>query len=168
MPIELIDIPAAVAEYLDTQVSTIISPVTPKKPNQDVLTPGQDGTFTVRVTNAAAPDGVRLINVIYHVKIDDGSVAELIAPGTTLVSAFDTLASTTPLKPGTARTDMLVKLFASTSLEAGASQPVLQLTVHCRDQGSARLTCHIHADVDQSDLFPTSQSPNGSQTVTVV
>ena len=168
MPIELIDIPAAVAEYLDTQVSTTISPVTPRKPDQDVLTPGQDGTFTVRVTNAAAPDGVRLVNVVYHVKVDDGSVAELIAPKTTLVSAFDKLTSTTPLKSGTARTDMFVKLFASSILEAGASQPVLQLTLHCKDRGAARLTCHIHADVDQSDVFPNSQSPNGDRTVTVV
>jgi hypothetical protein len=167
MPIELIDIPAAVAEYLDTQVRTVISPVTPKKPNQDVLTPGQDGTCTVRVINAAAPDGVRLVNVVYHVKIDDGSVAELIAPATTLVRAFDRLASTTPLKSGTARTDMFVRLFASTILEAGASQPVLQLTVHCKGQGAARLTCHIHADVDQTDLFPNSQSPNGDQIITV-
>jgi hypothetical protein len=168
MPIDLIDIPAAVAEYLDTQVITSISAVKPKKPNQDVLTPGQDGTFTVTATNAAAPDGVRLINVMYHVKVDDGSVAELIAPGSTLVAAYDKLTSTTPLKPGTPRTDMYVRLAASTILEAGDSQPVLQLTVHCLDQGDAKITCHIHADVDQTDLFPTSQSPNGEQTVSVV
>ncbi len=56
MPIELTGIPAA-ASYLDTQVSTTVSAVTPKKPNQDVLTPDQDGTFAVTVTNAAKPDG---------------------------------------------------------------------------------------------------------------
>ncbi len=91
MPIELTDIPAAIASYLDTQVSVTVSAVTPTKPNQDVLTPGQDGTFTVTVTNAAAPDGVGLTNVTYHMKIDDGSVAKLIAPGSLVVGASDKL-----------------------------------------------------------------------------
>jgi hypothetical protein len=38
MSIELSDIPAAVANYLDTQVTTTVSEVTPKDENQDVLT----------------------------------------------------------------------------------------------------------------------------------
>jgi hypothetical protein len=46
MPIELTDIPAATASYLDTQVSMTVSAVTPKKPNQDVLTPGQTARAT--------------------------------------------------------------------------------------------------------------------------
>jgi hypothetical protein len=101
MSIELSDIPAAVASYLGTQVTTTVSEVTPKDENQDVLTPGQDGTFTVTVTNAGPPGGVRLINVIYHVEISDGSVAKLIAPQSAVKAAFDKIDDTTPIPGGT-------------------------------------------------------------------
>jgi hypothetical protein len=167
MPIELIDIPAAVADYLDTHVSTALSPVIPKHVNQDVLTPGQDGTFTVTVTNAGTPDGVRLTNVTYHVKISDDAVAELVVPQSAFVAAYDTLTAATPLAGGSKRQDMYVRLLAASTLDVGDSQPV-RLTVHCRDQGDAKITCHIHADIDASDLFPTSQNPNGEQTVSVL
>ncbi len=168
MPIELTDIPAAIASYLDTQVSVTVSAVTPTKPNQDVLTPGQDGTFTVTVTNAAAPDGVGLTNVTYHMKIDDGSVAKLIAPGSPVVGASDKLIGGTTLPRGSKQTEMFVTLVTSTTLGAGESQPPINIDVHCVNQGDAKITCHIHADIDQSDLFPTSLCPNGEQAVTVV
>ena len=109
MPIELSDIAAAVANYLNTQVTTTVSAVTPKDENQDVLTPGQDGTFTVTVTNAGPPSGVRLINVVYHVEISDGSVAKLIAPQNAIVAAFDKIDDTTPIPGGTLRGEMFVK-----------------------------------------------------------
>jgi hypothetical protein len=168
MPIELTDIPAATASYLDTQVSMTVSAVTPKKPNQDVLTPGQDGTFTVTVTNAAAPDGVGLTNVTYHVKINDGSVAKLLVPESAAVASSDKLIGGTTLPRGSKQTEMLVTLLTGTTLGAGESQPPINIDVHCVDQGDAKITCHIHADIDQSDLFPTSQCPNGEQAVTVV
>ena len=168
MSIELSDIPAAVANYLDTQVTTTVSEVTPKDENQDVLTPGQDGTFTVTVTNAGPPGGVRLINVIYHVEINDGSVAKLIAPQSAVKAAFDKLDDTTPIPGGTQRGEMFVKTFTDTTLDVGETQPGLHLDLHCLDQGDAKIKARIHADVDQSALFPTSLSPNGEQTVKVV
>jgi hypothetical protein len=168
MPIELTDIPAATASYLDTQVSMTVSAVTPKKPNQDVLTPGQDGTFTVTVTNAAAPDGVGLTNVTYHVKINDGSVAKLIVPESAAVASSDKLIGGGTLPRGSKQTEMFVTLLTDTTLGAGESQPPINIDVHSVDQGDAKITCHIHADIDQSDLFPTSQCPNGEQAVTVV
>jgi hypothetical protein len=167
MPIDLIDIPAAVAEYLDTHVSTAISPVVPAEESQDVLTPGQDGTCTVTVTNAGTPDGVRLTNVACHVKISDDAVAQLLVPHSAVVTAYDSLTSTTPLEGGTRRSDMYVRLHAAGTLDVGDSHQ-LHLTLHCRDQGDAKITCHLHADIDPSDLFPTSQNPNGEQTVSVL
>ncbi len=167
MPIELIDIPAAVADYLDNQVITAVSPVLPKRQNQDVLTPGQDGTFTVTVTNAGSPDGVRLINITYHVKISDDSIAQLIVPPSAVVASYASLTSTTPLKPGSKQPAIFVRLLTSTTLDVGDSQPLL-IDVHCSDQGDAKITCHIHADIDQTDLFPTSQNPNGEQTISVL
>ena len=168
MPIELSDIPAAVANYLDTQVTTTVSAVTPKDETQDVLTPGQDGTFTVTVTNAGPPDGVRLINVIYHVEISDGSVAKLIAPQNVLVAAFDKIDDTIPIPGGTLRGEMFVKTSADNTLDVGETQPVLRLNLHCLDQGDAEIRARIFAEVDQSALLPRSKSPNGEQTVKVV
>jgi len=168
MTIELSDIPAAVANYLDTQVTTTVSAATPKDETQDVLTPGQDGTFTVTVTNAGPPDGVRLINVIYHVEVSDGSVAKLIAPQNVLVAAFDKIDDTIPIPGGTLRGEMFVKTSADNTLDVGETQPVLRLNLHCLDQGDAEIRARIFAEVDQSALLPRSKSPNGEQTVKVV
>ena len=167
MPIDLVDIPAAVADYLDNQVKTAVSPVVPMRSNQDVLTPGQDGTFTITVTNVGSPDGIRLINVAYHVKISDDSIALLVVPETAAVASYDSLASSTPLTPGSKRSSMFVKLVAGGTLDVGESQPV-QIAVYCRALGDAKITCHVHADIDKSDLIPTSQNPNGEQTVSVM
>jgi hypothetical protein len=168
MPIELSDIPTAVANYLNTQVTTTVSAVTPKDETQDVLTPGQDGTFTVTVTNAGPSSGVRLINVIYHVEISDGSVAKLIAPQSVLVGAFDKIDDTTPIPGGTQRGEMFVKTFIDNTLDVGETQPVLRLNLHCLDQGDAEVRARIFAEVDESALLPRSKSPNGEQTVKVV
>lgn len=168
MPIDLIDIPAAVADYLDSQVITTVSPVMPRRPNLDVLTPGQTGTFTVTATNAGSPDGVRLINVAFHVKISDDSIAQLIAPDSAFVSSYPTLTSITPLTPGSSHSAMFVRMSVDMTLDVGDIQPPIQIDVRCLDQGDAKITCHIHADIDESDLFPTSQNPNGEQTITVL
>jgi len=166
MPIDLIDIPAAVADYLDNQVKTAVSPVIDKQSGKGALTPGQNGTFTVTVTNIGMPDGVRLTNVTIHLKISDESIAQLIVPEDAAGQAYDTLAATTPLQSGSKRAAMFIRLPAGTTIDVGESQP-LQIDLHCRDLGDAKITSHVHADIDQSDLFPTSQNPNGEQTVSV-
>ena len=168
MSIQLSDIPAAVATYLDTQVTTTVSEVTPKDENQDVLTPGQDGTFVVTVTNAGPPGGVRLINVIYHVEINDGSVAKLIAPSSAAKAAFDKIDDTTPIPGGTLRGEMFIKTFTDTTLDVGETQPPLHVDLHCLDQGDATIKARIFAEADQSTLYPRSKSPNEEQTVKVV
>jgi hypothetical protein len=167
MPIELVDIPAAVAEYLDSQVTTTVSPVTKKGTSQDALTPGQTGVFTVTAIKAGSPDGVRLINVAFHVKISDDSVAQLVVPDSVLASSYATLTSSMPLTPGSRRAAMVLRMPAGTALDVGDVQPPIQIGVHCLDEGDAKITCHVHADIDQSDLFPSSQNPNGEQIISV-
>ncbi len=166
MPIDLTDIPAAVADYLDHQVRTVVSPVIGKQSRQGSLTPGQDGTFTVTVTNRGMPDGVRLINVAYHVKISDEAIAELIVPEAAVAACYDTLTATTALEPGSRRSALFLRLASGSTLDVGESQAV-QIDVHCHDAGDAKITSHVHADIDASDLFPTSQNPSGEQTVSV-
>jgi hypothetical protein len=167
MPIDLIDIPAAVADYLGNQVRTVLSHVIGKQPGQGSLTPGQDGFFTVSATNRGMPDGVRLINVAYHVKISDEAIAELVVPEGAVAACYDSLTATTALEPGSRRSALFIRLLAGGTLDVGESQAV-QIDVHCHDAGDAKITCHVHADIDASDLFPTSQNPNGEQTVSVI
>ena len=62
---------------------------------------------------------------------------------------------------------MFVQNLVDTTLDVDDSDS-FALKLHCVDQGDAKLTCHIHADIDESDLFPTSQSPNGEQPVSVL
>ncbi len=167
MSVELSDIAAAVVNYLDTNVVTTVSAITPTKPEQDVLTPGQDGSFSVAVTNASAPEGVKLINVRYHLKITDDSVARFVPPGGLVLAAFETLTTTSPIEDGKPRGEMFVENVLDNHLDVGGSDTI-NLDLHCLKQGDAKVTAHIHADVDESDLFPTSQNPNGEQTVSVL
>jgi hypothetical protein len=168
MPIALSDIPQSVDDYLKQHVTTTVSPITPTKPNQDVLTPGQDGSTTITVTNAAAPDGIRLIDLVYHVKISDDSVAFLIPPQSALVHSSHDIAGTDLIEADEKPTEMFVRVDISTTLDPGATTTPININVHCKDQGEAELTCHVHADIDQSDLFPTSRNKDGEQALSVV
>jgi molecular chaperone DnaK (HSP70) len=57
MSFTLTDLPAAIDGYLQTEVTTTISPVTPTDTTQDVLTPGQKGHVTVTVTKQRRHQG---------------------------------------------------------------------------------------------------------------
>src|SRR5215471_11524107 len=82
MAINLQDIRDAVKDYLDTKVTTTVSEFRPDVPN--TINPGEHFKFDVTATNAKKNDGgLRLINVVYHLKVDkvNGSaVAKLIVP----------------------------------------------------------------------------------------
>jgi len=148
-------------------VRTVVSPVVGTSDAAGSLAPGQDGTFTVTVTNRGMPDGVRLINVAYHVKISDESIAQLIVPDNAVAACYDTLTGTTPVEPGSQHPALFLRLAGGGALDVGESQPV-QIGVRCYAAGDAKITCHVHADIDASDLFPTSQNRSGEQTVTVI
>jgi hypothetical protein len=76
MPIELSDIPNAVADYLDKHVTTVVDNVSSGGTIED----NEIGTFDVTVTNDPAPDGgVRLVNVRYHLTVSPAGVAKFVA-----------------------------------------------------------------------------------------
>jgi len=79
MSFTLTDLPAAINDYLQTEVTTTISPVTPVDTNQDVLTPGQEGHLTVTVTNSDAAKGLRLVDPVYYFEVDDVHVLKIVA-----------------------------------------------------------------------------------------
>ena len=115
-----------------------------------------------------APDGIRLIDVVYNVKISDDSVAVLIPPQSAIVHSSHDLAGNDPILAGEKPAKMFVRFDVSTTLDPGATSPSLTIDVHCKDQGEANLTCHVHADIDQSELFPTSRNRDDKQALTVV
>ncbi len=171
MSIVLHDIPDAVREYIDKLVTVKITTVTSTTPKHTVLTSGDDGAFTVTVFNGGVPNGVKVINVLYHVAIADvdagkGAVAKLLVPDVAIGETFADQAATKPLKPGTRQTDYFVRL-PDTDLGPGDTDE-LPLTLHCLNAGDAKISCHVHADVDRDSLFPNSESDSAGQGLTVL
>jgi hypothetical protein len=37
-----------------------------------------------------------------------------------------------------------------------------RVSVHCKEHGDVNVTCHVHADVDLSSLFPNSRNHDGA------
>jgi hypothetical protein len=168
MSIQLADIPAAVADYLDTKVTTSVSAVAPVKNDDPLLTPGEDGVFLVTVTNASAPDGVRLTNVVYHISVTPDTVAQLVVTSNPIIETRAKLHDTQLLKAGTKVSAMFCTITTDTVLEVG-DEDALALNVHCVAVGDATIDAHIHADVAEDDLFPTGEnSTNGKSSFSVV
>jgi hypothetical protein len=170
MSIELVDIPTAVADYLNSQVTTTVSPVSSGGSIED----GDIGTFSVTVKNAAAPDGVRLVNVRYHVIVSPPSVAKL--------SATTGPSSLAPQRPkddpnaavlvaGDLVEDYFIfpaGILTESSLDPGETAKFELLEVKGLKKGTATIKCHIHAEIDQASLFPTGEnSPNGTHDFSV-
>jgi hypothetical protein len=166
MPIELIDIPSAVADYLDNQVTTTISEVS----SGGTIEKDEVGTFSVTVRNAdATQGGVRLVNVRYHLTISPPSVAKFVANTSALAPQR---ASTNPNDPTLGfgdLTDVLVifpvaGFTTQAEIDAGEEAVFEALKLQALKVGTATIKCHVHADIDQSSLFPTGEnSPNGSR-----
>jgi hypothetical protein len=82
-------------------------------------------------------------------------------------ASYDTLAATTPILPGSKRSALFVRLRPEAALDVGERRR-LQIRVLCIRPGDAKITCHVHADIDNGDLFPTSQNPSAEQTISVM
>ncbi len=164
MSINLSDIPNAIAGYINEQVVTVVHRVDPAV--TDELQPGEDGTFSITATNAAAPLGVRVVNIRHHLKIEPASVAKLHVPQSPPARA--TLDPNDPvLQPG----DLVDEMFLyplDSALLVGESDSVRGLEIHSIAVGDATITSHIHGDILDEDLFPTGESgANGSRDLTV-
>jgi len=178
MPIQLTDILDAVADYLDNQVTVTVTDV---KPVDKGLSPGDRGTCTVIVRNAT--DGLRLINLRIHLEIvahqggdpdpqvdPDANttakkVALLVAPldGKTQCNDNDEVNPQDVGHGGTSPTGELIIKYTDerSALDAGIAPLIQDVELVCTEHGDVRVRAHIHADVDQSALFPNSRGKNG-------
>lgn len=167
MSINLFDIPTATSSYIDNEVDVTVTRVTAN------LEPNEDGTFTVRVTNAAAPTGVRLTDVTLHITVSDGSVLLLKAPGSAMLVPR---ATGDVNDPRLARDELVEGMFVfffddpnldlNSTLDVG-EQFELELEYHAVAAGNATIGAHIHGTVNPADVFPRSGGTNGSRSVTV-
>jgi hypothetical protein len=177
MAITLSDITAATAAYIDSEVEVRISKVTSN------LQQDHDGSYTIRVTNAAAPTGVRLTDVVLHLWVEPGQetnedpVVLLYPPGSALLSPKATndadaprLDSQTPVAefflfflagPGDDIDDFDSVLDIGEVLE-------LELDYHTERRGNAEIKFHVHANVDVDRLFPRSDGSTATKPVRVV
>lgn len=167
MPITLTDIPAAIDDYLQTEVTTTISPVTPTDSSQDVLTPGQQGQVTVTVTNSDAAKGLRLLDPVYYFEVDDGKVLKLVARsgGLAWVSYGDK-ALTERLDDEAEVNELWLVAVIENVIDAGEAASAT-LNVNCKDQGSTKVVSRFSAKIDQDSLFPSGRTNKHSTDVDV-
>jgi hypothetical protein len=165
MTITLPDLVAATADYIDNQVTARVSDVTAN------LNPGEEGTFTVKIKNAAAPTGVRLNNIALHLEASPGTVAKLLSPsGSALLDAED--ANGVALANGAEATEMFVTFPTEVNEELNNSLVVgeeieLEFSYRAKAAGNVTISAHLHGTVDVDSLFPRSGGTSGSKTVEV-
>lgn len=163
MTINLFDIPVATSAYIDNEVDVKVGRVTGN------LQPGEDGTYSIRVKNAAAPNGVRLTDISLHLTVAPGSVAKLLAPGAAVLIPRASGDTSGPRLPRNEEVEEMFVFFNSDdswTLDAG-EELELELEYRAVAAGNSTISCHVHASVDVDRLFPRSGGANGSKGFTV-
>lgn len=174
MPIKLRDIRTAVEDYLNTSVTTTVTTVQPSDPG-GTMNPKEHGTFDVLVINTGEPDGVPLTNVRLHLTFKKDAAgndigASFIVPAAAVATARDgTSDSSNLLDPGDSASEMVLFPPDST-LDVPGGIEVQNLVVVAPGHAGPEVTiqCHVHAEADQSFLFPPGErSKNGTTSFTV-
>ena len=155
MTINLADIPAAVANYMNTKVTVVVDEVVP---DSGTLNPTEEGTLTVTITNTDAPNGVRLTNLVQHLRIAPGSKAKLKVPGSAIITTRSGLSASSPmLTKNTFVEAMFCTFDLDTTLDVGEEKELL-FEVKGINEGNATVTYHCHGNIDQVSLFPTGET----------
>jgi hypothetical protein len=169
MTVSLLDISTATADYIENHVEVGVGRVTGN------LQADEEGTYTVRVTNDAAPNGIRLTQVTLHITVSPGTVASLRPPTGLLVFARASANSSDPLL---GRDDEVSEMFVF-FIGPGVNEEVdgildvgelleLEFGYRAKRAGNATITCHIHASIEVDDLFPRSAGSNGTVSLQVI
>ena len=150
MAINLLDIRAAVTQYVSTKV--VAGTTQPTADSGATINPGETFTFTAHAKNIPPPNGIRVVKVSYHVTIEPASVAQLIVPASPPARASQ-FPSEPLLAPGSLVSGMF--LFpGDKALEPGDSDEIPGLKGKAIAIGFANLRCHVHADLDLASVFP--------------
>lgn len=169
MTLVISDLAAATSAYLHDDVKFRIGDVTGN------LNPGEIGSLTLRWTNAAAPTGVRLSNVVLHVTVAPDSVAKLRVPGGAAINPRTEFDVNSPRPAANSLVDELFVFFSSTAvvgagldstLDVGESQE-LELEFEALARGTAVFSGHLHAELAFADLFPPGRGTAGTRQTTV-
>jgi hypothetical protein len=153
----LSDVPAAVADYIEQNVTIEVSDVVHS--TSSVLQPDEDATFTITVTNAA--EGVRLINLVWDVSVHPPSAAYLHPFGSLTRPCRTEFDLSKPVLTEDDQPSRLVtwpingSIFGA--LEPGQVLKFDDFSLHTKELGDATLRCHLYATVDQASLFPVDQ-----------
>lgn len=147
------EIRAAVQNYLDTKVKVSISALVADVPN--MISPNEGFTFSITASNANTYNGgIRLVQVSYHLMVENPAVAKLIVPPVATATARSgpsPLAHT--LSPGLEVYEM--HLFpADHSLNVGDSDTIAGLKGIAKGLGATNINFHISADPDMDYIFP--------------
>jgi hypothetical protein len=164
MAINLLDLPAAVEAYLENSVTVTVAPISPAVPG--TMNPNEFGTTSITVRNAAAPSGIRLIDVKHHLTIEPSNRALLEVPAAPVARATSN-PNDPPLAPGTLAAAMF--LFpVDNVLDIGDTDTINGLRVKALTLGSVTVSDHIHAKVSLDDMFPVKNSSEGERIFSVV
>ena len=166
--ITLSDLSQLTRDYLRQEVEVRISGVTR---NLERL---EEGTFDVTITNAAAPQGIRLHEVVLHLQVDSAAVLKLSTSMSPLFQPRATGSRGAPVLPGNTLVDEMYIFFQPAGggftpddlLDPGEA---IELEVRFRGEGAGTtdITAHIHATITPDDLFPRSQGTTAEKSVTI-
>ncbi len=166
--ISLTDLAGATADYLRTEVEVRINQVTRN------LGRGDDGTFTVRLVNAARPRGISLQDVTVHLQVDSPAVITLSAAVATTLEARATGDRADPRLPSDALVGEMFVFFPQASsglepndvLEPGEAIE-FEVGYHGEGAGTTDITAHLHASFSLADLFPRTNGTTVEKSVTI-
>lgn len=167
MAITLSDIHDALLDYFSSTIVPSIE-VTPLPVGASEINPGEQFNITLTAKNSAgnAAKGVEIINVCYHVSIDDETRATLIAPERSVAIARESFSTDSALvKVGEERKELY--LFHDVTLHAGDTD-TLVFQGHALAAGTPKVTFHSHGEVDLVYLLTGNQtSANTSRSVSI-
>ncbi len=160
--LRLIDLPQLTRDYLDS-VQIRLNRVTGN------LVPGDEGTFSVRVTNGA----VRLTSWTLHLFSSDADVATIKAePGLVITYRLTGDRDTPPVEPGSTHDELFAFFLQDTTSEPNnVLEPDevrdLRFSYVAEGVGDAVFTAHLHGTVDVDSLFPRGNGADATGDVTV-
>ncbi len=160
--LRLIDLPQLTRDYLDS-VQIRLNRVTGN------LVPGDEGTFSVRVTNGA----VRLTSWTLHLFSSDADVATIKAePGLVITYRLTGDRDTPTVEPGSTHDELFAFFLQDTPSEPNnVLEPDevrdLRFSYVAEGAGDAVFTAHLHGNVDVDSLFPRGNGADATGDVTV-